>query len=58
LNLPDKAEVLCVDENTRVQVLDRTDASWFNGQKGHCGTMIHDYKHNGTTCLFSVMKVL
>jgi transposase len=27
-------------------------------KKGRCGTMTHDYKRNGTTCLFAAMNVL
>jgi hypothetical protein len=27
-------------------------------KKGRCGTMTHDYKRNGTTCLFAALNVL
>jgi len=57
LNPPDKAVVLCVDEKTQVQALDRTQPS-LPMKKGRCGTMTHDYKRNGTTCLFAAMNVL
>ena len=57
LNPPDKAVVLCVDEKTQVQALDRTQPG-LPMKKGHCRTMTHDYKRNGTTCLFAAMNVL
>jgi len=56
LNPPDKAVVLCVDEKTQVQALDRTQPG-LPMKKGRCGTMTHDYKRNGTTCLFAAMNV-
>jgi len=57
LNPPDKAVVLCVDEKTQVQALDRTQPG-LPMKNGRCGTMTHDYKRNGTTCLFAAMNVL
>jgi transposase len=57
LNPPDKAVVLCVDEKTQIQALDRTQPG-LPMKKGRCGTMTHDYKRNGTTCLFAAMNVL
>ena len=57
LNPPEKAVVLCVDEKTQVQALDRTQPG-LPMKKGRCGTMTHDYKRNGTTCLFAAMNVL
>jgi transposase len=57
LNPPDKAVVLCVDEKTQVQALDRTQPG-LPMKEGRCGTMTHDYKRNGTTCLFVAMNVL
>lgn len=57
LNPPDKAVVLCVDEKTQVQALDRTQPG-LPMKKGRCGTMTHDYKRNGTTCLFAAMNVM
>jgi hypothetical protein len=50
LNPPDKAIVLCVDEKSQIQALDRTQAG-LPLKKGRCGTMTHDYKRNGTTTL-------
>jgi transposase len=57
LNPPDKAVVLCVDEKTQIQALDRTQPG-LPLKKGRCGTMTHDYKRHGTTCLFAALNVL
>jgi transposase len=57
LNPPDKAMVLCVDEKSQIQALDRTQPG-LPLKKGRCGTMTHDYKRNGTTCLFAALNVL
>jgi len=57
LNPPDKAVLLCVDEKTQIQALDRTQPG-LPMKKGRCGTMTHDYKRNGTTCLFAALNVL
>ncbi len=57
LNPPDKAVVLCMDEKSSVQALDRTQAS-LPIKKGRAGTMTHDYKRNGTTTLFAALDVL
>lgn len=57
LNPPDKAVVLCVDEKSQVQALDRTQPG-LPLKKGRCGTMTHDYKRHGTTCLFAALDVL
>ena len=57
LNPPDKAVVLCVDEKSQMQALDRTQPG-LPMKKGRCGTMTHDYKRNGTTCLFAALTVL
>jgi transposase len=57
LNPPDKAVVLCVDEKSQVQALDRTQPG-LPMKRGRCGTMTHDYKRNGTTCLFAALNVL
>src|SRR6059036_731543 len=57
LNPPQKAIVLCVDEKSQIQALDRTQPGlpW---KKGRCGTMTHDYKRNGTTTLFAALEIL
>ena len=57
LNPPDKAVVLCVDEKSQIQALDRTQPG-LPLKKGRCGTMTHDYKRNGTTSLFAALNVL
>jgi transposase len=57
LNPPDKALVLCVDEKSQIQALDRTQPG-LPIKKGRCGTMTHDYKRNGTTTLFAALSML
>jgi len=57
LNPPEKAMVLCVDEKSQIQALDRTQPS-LPMKKGRAGTMTHDYKRNGTTTLFAALDVL
>ena len=57
LNPPDKAVVLCVDEKSQIQALDRTQPG-LPMKKGRCGTMTHDYKRHGTTSLFAALNVL
>lgn len=57
LHPPDKAIVLCMDEKSQIQALDRTQAS-LPMKPGRAGTMTHDYKRNGTTTLFAALDVL
>ncbi len=57
LNPPDNAIVLCLDEKSSVQALDRTQPS-LPIKKGRAQTMTHDYKRNGTTTLFAALDVL
>ncbi|MGV9713902.1 IS630 family transposase [Gordonia sp. NPDC003424] len=57
LNPPEKAIVLCMDEKSQIQALDRTQAS-LPMVAGRAGTMTHDYKRNGTTTLFAALDVL
>jgi transposase/transcriptional regulator with XRE-family HTH domain len=57
LNPPEQALVLCVDEKSQIQALDRTQPG-LPMKKGRLGTMTHDYKRNGTTCLFAALEVL
>ena len=57
LNPPDKSLVLCVDEKSQIQALDRTQPG-LPMKKGRCGTMTHDYKRNGTTTLFAAFSML
>jgi transposase len=57
MNPPDKAVVLCVDEKSQIQALNRTQPG-LPLKKGRCGTMTHDYKRNGTTTLFAALDLL
>lgn len=57
LNPPDQAIVLCVDEKSQIQALNRTQPG-LPLKQGRCGTMTHDYKRNGTTTLFAALDVL
>jgi transposase len=57
LNPPDRALVLCVDEKSQIQALDRTQPG-LPMKKGRAGTMTHDYKRNGTTTLFAALNML
>ena len=57
LNPPDKAVVLCVDEKSQIQAINRTQPG-LPMKKGRCGTMTHDYKRHGTTTLFAALNVL
>src|SRR5882724_11164589 len=57
LNPPDQAVVLCMDEKSQIQALDRTQPS-LPLKKGRAGTMTHDYKRHGTTTLFAALDVL
>jgi transposase len=57
LNPPEKALVLCVDEKSQIQALDRTQPG-LPVKKGRAGTMTHDYKRNGTTTLFAALNTL
>jgi transposase len=57
LNPPENAIVLCVDEKSQIQALDRTQPG-LPLKKGRCGTMTHDYKRHGTTTLFAALELL
>ena len=57
LNPPDKALVLCGDEKSQIQALDRTQPG-LPIKRGRCGTMTHDYKRPGTTTLFAALRML
>ena len=57
LNPPEKAIVLCIDEKSQIQALQRTQPG-LPLKKGRCGTMTHDYKRHGTTTLFAALDVL
>ena len=56
LRPPEHALVLCADEKSQIQALDRTQPG-LPLKKGRCGTMTHDYKRNGTTTLFAALEV-
>jgi len=56
LNPPEKALVLCVDEKSQIQALDRTQPG-LPLKQGRCGTMTHDYKRHGTTTLFAALEI-
>ena len=57
LNPPQQAVVLCLDEKSQVQALDRTQPS-LPMKNGRAGTLTHDYQRNGTTTLFAALNVL
>ena len=57
LNPPENAIVLCMDEKSQIQALDRTQPS-LPMKPGRAGTMTNDYKRNGTTTLFAALEVL
>ena len=57
LNPPEHALVLCADEKSQIQALDRTQPG-LPLKKGRCGTMTHDYKRNGTATLFAALSTM
>jgi len=57
LNPPAHAIVLCADEKSQIQALDRTQPG-LPMKRGRCGTMTHDYKRNGTATLFAALDAL
>lgn len=57
VNPPEHAIVLCCDEKSQIQGLDRTQQV-LPLKKGRCGTMTHDYTRHGTTTLFAALNVL
>jgi transposase len=57
LNPPERAVVLCVDEKSQIQALDRTQPS-LPLKRGRAQTMTHDYKRHGTTTLFAALNAL
>ncbi len=56
LHAPEHALVLCCDEKSQVQALDRTQPG-LPLKKGRAGTMTHDYVRHGTTTLFAALNV-
>lgn len=57
LNPPEHALVLCCDEKSQIQALDRTQPG-LPLKPGRAGTMTHDYKRNGTATLFAALSTL
>lgn len=57
LSPPEHALVLCCDEKSQVQALDRTQPG-LPLKKGRAATMTHDYKRHGTTTLFAALNTL
>jgi len=57
LNPPDKALVLCVDEKSQCQALQRTQPMLPLGL-GYVEGVTHDYQRHGTTTLFAALNVL
>jgi transposase len=57
LNPPENAIVLCMDEKSQVQALERSQPS-LPMKPGRAGTMTHDYGRHGTTTLFAALNVL
>lgn len=57
LDPPDKALVLCVDEKSQIQALDRT-RPMLPLAPGVPAKQTHDYRRNGTTTLFAALSML
>lgn len=57
LTPPQNAVVLCVDEKSQIQALDRTQPG-LPLKPGRCGTFTHDYERNGTTTLFAALQMV
>jgi transposase len=55
-NPPEHAVVLCADEKSQIQALERSQPS-LPLTPGRAGTMTHDYKRHGTTTLFAAMDI-
>lgn len=55
LKPPEHALVLCVDEKSQIQALDRTQPG-LPLKRGRSQTMTHDYKRNGTATLFAALN--
>ena len=56
LNPPEHAIVLCVDEKSQIQALDRMQPG-LPLNRGRGQTLTHDYKRNGTATLFAALNV-
>ena len=55
LKPPQHAIVLCIDEKSQIQALDRTQPG-LPLKKGRSGTWTHDYVRHGTTTLFAALN--
>jgi transposase len=56
LDPPAGALVLCIDEKTQIQALDRTQPT-LPIKPGKAARMTHDYKRNGTTSLYAALEI-
>lgn len=56
LNPPENAIVLCIDEKSQIQALDRTQPM-LPMQPGSPERRTHDYVRNGTTTLFAALEI-
>ena len=57
LNPPERAVVLCCDEKSQIQALQRSQPGLPLGE-GHIRTQTHDYYRNGTVTLFAALDYL
>lgn len=57
VNPPEHAVVLCADEKSQIQALDRTQPG-LPIKPGRNATMTHDYKRYGVTTLFAALNTL
>ena len=57
MNPPDNALILCVDEKTQIQALDRTQPG-LPLNPGYIGSRTHDYKRNGSVALYDAYDIL
>jgi transposase len=53
---PENAVVLCIDEKSQIQALNRTQKV-LPLQPGHAEQRTHDYVRNGTTTLFAALEI-
>jgi transposase len=58
LNPPERAIVLCCDEKSQCQALERSQPSLPLGLEGYVTTRTHDYKRHGTITLFAALNYL
>lgn len=58
LNPPEKSLILCCDEKSQCQAVERTQVSLPLGLDGYIKTATHDYKRHGTITLFAALNYL